>query len=362
MSKYNKEFNVANRNISLSDPAYFIADIAANHDGDLERAKDLIYKAKEAGAEAAKFQHFKAGEIVSAHGFENLDTQLSHQSKWDKSVFDIFKQSECCREWNDTLINTCAEAGIHFMTTPYDAEAVEMFAKSVVAYKIGSGDISWIENISHISSKQKPVFLATGAANMEDVDRAVAAILAVNPDIALMQCNTNYTGDDDNFNHINLNVLKSFTLRYPGMVLGLSDHTKGHATVLGAIALGARVIEKHFTDDNSRTGPDHGFSMTPKTWADMVERSRELEAALGNGIKRIEDNEIEPAIVQRRCLRAASNLSAGTILQKHHLIALRPAPELSIPPYDMDSILGKKIQIDLEEGETLYHKQLEDSQ
>ncbi|MBL4803073.1 MAG: N-acetylneuraminate synthase family protein [Emcibacter sp.] len=360
VNKYNKKIKVANRDISLSDLAYFIADIAANHDGDIERSKDLIWKAKEAGADAVKFQHFLAKDIVSAHGFDHLGGQLSHQSTWDKSVFDVYKQYECSRDWTDILINTCAGANIDFMTTPYDAAAVDMFADRVVAFKIGSGDISWIENITLIAAQQKPVFLATGAADMTDVDRAVTAILSVNPNLVLMQCNTNYTGDDDNFNHINLNVLKTFADRYPGMVLGLSDHTPGHATVLGAIALGARVIEKHFTDDQARTGPDHGFSMTPGTWAQMVERSRELEAALGDGVKRIEGNEIDPAIVQRRCLRAADDLAAGTILQQEHLRALRPAPENTVEPYRIDDVLNRRLCVNLKKGEALYLNQLEE--
>ncbi len=359
---YSKKIKVGNRDISLSDPAYFIADIAANHDGEIERSKELIWKAKDAGADAVKFQHFLAEDIVSAHGFKNLGKQLSHQSKWDKPVYDIYQQYECSRNWTDILINTCVEAKIDFMTTPYDAAAVEMFADKVAAFKIGSGDISWIENISLISAKNKPVFLATGAADMADVERAVNAILAVNPDLALMQCNTNYTGDDDNFNHINLNVLKTFATRYPGMVLGLSDHTPGHATVLGSIALGARVIEKHFTDDQSRTGPDHGFSMTPATWAEMVQRSRELESALGDGVKRIEGNEIEPAVVQRRCLRATGEISAGTILQKEHLTALRPAPENSLEPYKAEFILGRKLSVNLKKGEAVYLNQVEEDQ
>ena len=120
-------------------------------------------------------------------------------------------------------------------------------------------------------------------------------LLKNNREICLLQCNTNYTGSLENFKYINLNVIKSFSLMYPGIPLGLSDHTPGHTTVLGAIALGARVIEKHFTDDCSRIGPDHSFAMDPSTWVAMVEASREMEYALGDGVKRVELNEIETA-------------------------------------------------------------------
>ena len=133
--------------------------------------------------------------------------------------------------------------------------------------------------------KKKPVILATGASTLKDVDRAVKEIFKSNKDICLMQCNTNYTAENNNFNHINLNVLKTFKKRYPKIILGLSDHTFGHSTVLGAITLGARMVEKHFTDNNNREGPDHKFSMNPKSWKDMVDRSRELENSLGSGKK-----------------------------------------------------------------------------
>jgi sialic acid synthase SpsE len=194
-----------------------------------------------------------------------------------------------------------------------------------------------------------------------DVQRAVDALLAVTPNLALMQCNTNYTASIENFNHIHLNVLKTYATLYPDLVLGLSDHTPGHATVLGAVALGARVVEKHFTDDTTRTGPDHPFSMTPATWREMVDRTRELEAALGSPIKRVADNEQETVVVQRRCLRAAENLTAGTVLTDEHLVALRPAPRDAIFPYDLDRVLGMRVREDVPAGEALRWTMLEEA-
>ena len=137
-----------------------------------------------------------------------------------------------------------------------------------------------------------------------------------NKNICLMQCNTNYTGSLDNFNFINLRVLSTFRLMYPEVVLGLSDHTPGHSTVLGAISLGATVIEKHFTDDRTNIGPDHHFAMEPSDWFEMVERSRELEMAMGLGIKKVEENEKETVIVQRRSIRAKSTLKKGQQLSE----------------------------------------------
>ena len=131
-----------------------------------------------------------------------------------------------------------------------------------------------------------------------------------------MQCNTNYTADISNFNYINLNFLKNLKKKYPNLIIGLSDHTHGHSTVLGSIALGAKVIEKHFTLSNDLEGPDHKFSMTPKSWREMIDRSRELELSLGNGEKKIEDNEKETVVLQRRAIRAKKNLKKYFINKK----------------------------------------------
>ena len=161
---------------------------------------------------------------------------------------------------------TCDEANIDFFTSPYSLELVDYVDNYVPAYKIGSGDITWIEIIKKIASKNKPYILATGASNFDEVKNSVNEAISINPNMAILQCNTNYTGDIENFNYINLNEIKKYRKIFPNLVLGLSDHTPGHTTVLGAITLGARIIEKHFTDNNSRNGPDHLFSMGPKSW------------------------------------------------------------------------------------------------
>jgi len=258
-------------------PAYFIADIAANHDGSLDRAKMLIRLAKDAGANAAKFQNFRAQTIVSDYGFSHMNAQISHQAKWNKSVTEVYDSASIPFEWTPILKETCDTVGIDYFSSPYDFDAIDMLAPYVPAYKIGSGDITWIDACERIASKGKPVLLATGASNIGDVQRAVKAIIRINPQLVLMQCNTNYTAEDGNFDHIHLNVLKTYRNMFPNLVLGLSDHTHGYATILGAVALGARVIEKHFTDDNDRVGPDHPFAMNPESWAAMVDATRQLQ-------------------------------------------------------------------------------------
>ncbi|MDH5769374.1 MAG: N-acetylneuraminate synthase family protein, partial [Nitrospirota bacterium] len=201
--------------------------------------------------------------------------------------------------------------------------------------------ITWIELIRYIASKGKPTILASGASTLQDVERAISAMLEVNPEIALLQCNTNYTASLENFKYIQLNVLKTYRKLFPEIVLGLSDHTPGHTTVLGAVALGARIVEKHFTDDTSREGPDHKFSMDPRTWREMVDRSRELEAALGETTKNIEVNENDTVIAQRRSIHVTKNIEKGDVIQKSDLILLRPCPSDGIQPYEIDDVIGR---------------------
>lgn len=353
MLKPQRELVINGIHIGTSHPTYFIADIAANHDGDLERAKNLIYLAKEAGANAAKFQHFKAESIVSDLGFKTLGGQQSHQAKWDKSVFEVYQGAAVDLGWTPELKAACDKAGIAFFTSPYAFDLVDHIDPFVPAYKIGSGDITWLEIIEHIASKAKPFLLASGASSMDDVHRAVAAALKINPQIALMQCNTNYTGSQENFRYIQLNVLRCYREMYPDMVLGLSDHTPGHATVLGAVALGARMVEKHFTDDMDLPGPDHAFSMNPCAWREMVDRTRELELALGNGIKQIEGNEVKTVVLQRRSIRVARDLPVGTIIREDDLEVLRPCPADAMPPYRMSEVIGKRLRVDKSSGQHL---------
>lgn len=345
------EMFIRDRRIALDEPTWFVADISANHDGDLERAKHLIHLAAEAGADAAKFQNFRAEHIVSDHGFKNLGGQQSHQAKWKKSVFEVYQDAVLPWEWTAELKKTCDEAGIEYFSAPYDLAAVEMLDPYVNVYKVGSGDITWPQMLRAMASKGKPMLLATGASDMRDVQRAIDVIAEYGVPLCLMQCNTNYTGSLENFAHIHLNVLKSFALMYPDVVLGLSDHTPGHTTTLGAVAFGARVIEKHFTDDCSRIGPDHPFSMEPKPWREMVDRTRELELALGSAAKTVAVNEEQTVVLQRRAVRAVRDLAAGTVVTETDLESLRPAPLDAVFPYEIDRLIGRTLRHALPAGE-----------
>jgi sialic acid synthase SpsE len=347
------DIKIGSRSLGEPYPTYFIADIAANHDGSLKRALNLIRLAKQAGADAAKFQNFRAPHIVSDYGFRKLGGQLSHQAKWKKSVFEVYADYSIPFEWTPELKAACDEAGIDYFSSPYDFDAVDMLDPYVPAYKIGSGEIDWIEAIERIARKGKPVLLATGAADIGEVQRAVHMVLAVNPQLVLMQCNTNYTASLENYHHIHLRVLNTYRGMFPQVVLGLSDHTHGHAAVLGAVALGARVIEKHFTDDASREGPDHRFAMQPDAWAEMVANTRQLERALGSADKFIAGNEQDTAVVQRRCLRAARGIRAGEILSREMISVLRPAAPGAIKPCDIPGVVGLQAGIDIPAGQEL---------
>ncbi|WP_354689761.1 N-acetylneuraminate synthase family protein [Lentibacter algarum] len=356
---YSKELKINGRAISQTEPTYFIADIAANHDGDLNRALDLISRAKEAGANCAKFQHFNSETIVSPFGFSKKENMLSHQKNWEKSVTDVYDQYHTKKEWDQALVQQCKAVEIDFMTTPYNVDAIQRLDRFLPAYKIGSGDITNYSILQAVAKKGKPVLLAAGASTFSDVRDAIEVLLVDNEDICLMQCNTNYTADLENFKHINLNVLKSFATMFPGMPLGLSDHTPGHTTVIGAVALGARVIEKHFTDDCSRIGPDHKFAMDPVTWRNMVQATRELEFALGDGIKKIEHNELETVLIQRRACRLRRTKELGSILTVEDLEFLRPCEKDALSPMDFMKSKARKLTKSILAGESIRWGDLE---
>ncbi len=336
-----------NRVISRESRTYFVADIAANHDGSLDRAVHLIRLAAEAGADAAKFQNFKAETIVSNRGFMELQGKLAHQSTWKKDVVEVYREASIPLDWTTKLKEACEESGIDYFTAPYDLEYIEYFKSVTPIIKIGSGDITWLESLKAIAKTNNYIFLATGASTMEDVRNALKVLKKSRKPIVLMQCNTNYTGNAENVGHLNLRVLNTYSNEFPEVIIGLSDHTSGHLSVLAAVALGAKVIEKHFTDDTSREGPDHRFSLDSNSWKEMVKSTRLLESALGDGMKRIEENEKEAVIVQRRALRYREELKSGYKIQKNDLMALRPCPQNGISPFKIDTLVDKTLAIDV---------------
>ena len=340
-----------NATITNSSPTYFIADIAANHDGELERALNLIELAAKAGANAAKFQHFKAETIVSDVGFRKLGAGLAHQKQWEKSVIDVYRDAELPLAWTKQLRQKCAEVGIDFFSAIYDLDYLEDLSQLMPFFKIGSGDISWAGMLEKTAALGKPMFIATGASSMVDVQQAMELVSRFDIDLCLMQCNTNYTGERTNTKFANIRVLSEYRKHYPEVILGLSDHTSTHTTTLAAVALGATVIEKHFTDDRTRKGPDHAFSLDFKMWSEMVLQVRELEDSLGDGKKKVEENEHESQIVQRRAARVNKKIKKGETITSQDISYLRPCPKDAASPFDLfhrESVVAK---FDLEYGE-----------
>ncbi|GEM_PF-76609 len=385
----NLELPIGERKIGLNHPTYFIADIAASHDGDLEKAKDLIISAAEGGATAAKFQNFEARTIVSDYGFRALGQQQSHQASWSKSVYDVYDEAALPVEWTQTLKETCDKVGIDYFTAPYSAELTDAVAPYVAAWKMGSGDITWHDQIRKMCSDGKTFMMATGASTMDEVHGAVAAARACQDHFVIMQCNTDYTANlqeneeerNKRFQSINLRVLETYAREFPFCILGLSDHTHGADTVLGAVGVfDARVIEKHYTLDNNAEGPDHPFSMNPASWAGMIKQTHALEKeitqdmtfeqrietvghyvtdknaltlSLGDGIKRVEDNEKQTVVLQRRAMRAVKPLKAGHVIEAADFFPLRPAPQGSVAPYQFTPFIGKTLTRDIDEGDCL---------
>ncbi len=342
-----KRVKIGKRWIGNGEQVYIIAEIGSNFDRDKDRAKKLIDLAKDCGADAVKFQSFLADRIVSKKGFEGLKTGF--QSRWSKPVYEVYKSAEFPREWHEELLRYANNKGLDFFSSPYDIESIDMLDElGVTAFKIGSGDITWHEILQYIAKKEKPVILATGASTISEIDEAIRAIKSVgNENLVLLQCVTNYPS---HFENANIRAMKTMGEMFD-VLTGYSDHTPGMVVALGAVALGACIIEKHFTDDKTRKGPDHPFAMDGKDFKEMVDGIRALEKALGSPRKGLYDEEHETVILQRRCLRAAEDIQEGAEIRENMINVLRPSPENSMEPKYKKIIIGRKASRDITKGD-----------
>jgi sialic acid synthase SpsE len=339
-----KNIKIGNKLIGDQHPCFTIAEIGSNFDRSLAKAKRLIDLAIESGADAVKFQSFKAENLVNDDCFKNL--KIGYQLNWDKSVFDVYKNAEFPVEFHKDIFDYCQSKKIEFFSAPYDKESVDFLDKlGVKVFKIGSGDITWLENIEYIAKKNKPILLATGASDVFQIDRAMKVIRSAgNNQIVLMQCVTNYPAS---FNEINLKVLPMFREKFDCLV-GYSDHSPGTSVAIGTVAMGGCVIEKHFTDDKSQHGPDHSFAMDPKDFRKMVDDIRHMEKILGKPQKIIYDEEKPQYVSMKRGLKAKISVAKGTILKREHINVLRPCQENTVPADKLNEVLGKTLSIDLE--------------
>lgn len=329
------------RTISNTHPTYIIAEIGSNFDRSLKKAKLLVDLACEAGADCAKFQSFLPDKIVSKSGFGTK--RSGFQKAWRKSVYEVYQDAVFPRQWHEEILNHCKKRKIDFSSSPYDKEAVDLLVALKVPFiKIGSGEVSNLEFIKYVAKKGLPLFIGVGASTLGEIEDMVNTIRSTkNNKIVLMQCVTNYPSP---FEDANINVLKTLQSAFSTLV-GYSDHTSGFTVPLGAVALGARVIEKHFTDNKKNIGPDHPFALDPGEFHSMVHEIRNLEKALGSGVKTIYASEAETRILQRRSLYSAVKIDKGNKITAQMIASLRPAKGLS--PKFKSVFIGKIAQKDL---------------
>jgi sialic acid synthase SpsE len=349
MINFSKQIAFNDRLVGIDHPAYFVAEIGANFDNSLDKAKKLCDAAKEAGADCAKFQSFFSEKLVAPKGFQKMQLKGVHGS-WGRPVSEVFKDVEFPRDWHPIVKEHCDNIGIHFSTSPYDFEAVDLCMDLDLPFiKIGSGEITFLEMIEKIASKQKPIVLATGDATLSEIDEAVKVIESTgNKNLILLQCITNYPSMIES---ANINVLKTYQSAFD-VLTGYSDHSPGDVVILGSIALGGVFVEKHFTFNKEDKGPDHPHSMNVEEFKSMVSRVRQLEQAMGSTKKFVVEEECETVTVQRRGLYAAKDIPLGKAIDHSDLIELRPA--LGILPKYKSNLIGKKFKSHIEVGQPIY--------
>jgi N,N'-diacetyllegionaminate synthase len=325
---------------------FIIAEAGVNHNGSVDIAKKLIDAACEAGADAVKFQTFKA---------ENLVTKNAPKAKYQKettdngSQFDMLKKLELSLEDHVILKKYCDKKNIIFLSTPFDFESVDLLEEvGIRYYKISSGDLTNIPLLEYIAKLQKPMIVSTGMANLGETEMAVKTINKyMNKNLYLLHCTSNYPASYDD---VNLNAM--ITLRNAfKLPVGYSDHTVGIEIPIAAAALGAKIIEKHFTLDRRMKGPDHRASLEPDELKRMVGDIRNLERAFGDGIKRCNISEKNTKKVARKSIVAKTNLKKGQKLSFDNIAFKRP--EIGIKPVYANVMIGKELTRNLDKDEII---------
>jgi N-acetylneuraminate synthase/sialic acid synthase len=331
------ELHVNGRRIADDEPAYVVAEIGHNHQGDVEKAKALIHSARECGVEAAKLQK---------RDNRNLYTRALYESPYDNehsfgATYGEHREALelSTAEWLE-LREFSREEGITLFGTAFDEASADLLAElELPAFKIASADLVNTPLLRHIASLGKPIFLSTGGGTIEDVERAVDTILPINSQLCVMQCTAAYPVDAE---ELHLRVLETYRERFPDVVIGLSDHQNGIAMALVAYMLGARVIEKHFTLNHAWKGSDHAYSLMPEGMRRLVRDLHRVPEALGSGDKQRLPSEERPLEKMGKQLVAARDLPAGHVLAEGDLAARSPA-DGGLPPYELDRLLGRPL-------------------
>jgi pseudaminic acid synthase len=345
---------VAGRPVGPGHPCYVIAEAGANHNRDLDIAKQLIEVAATAGADAVKFQTYTAEGLYSRKtpNPKYLDERklLKQRESGDaETIWELIKRVEIPWEWHDELAAHAEKAGIHFLSTPFEEAAVDALERvGVPAYKIASYEVTHLPLIDYAARTGKPLLMSTGMASLGDIERALDTANAAGCDqIALFHCASSYPAP---FDILNLRAIQTLAQAY-GIPVGYSDHSAGHTADVVSVALGACLIEKHYTLDRTMDGPDHNFALEPDELTAMVTAVREAETSLGSPVKRVTDEEMDLYRLARRSLVAATDITAGTTVTREHIAVKRPG--YGIPVYELEAVLGRTATLDLEADEIL---------
>ena len=335
---------INNFNINKKSPVFIIAELSANHNGDKNIAIDTIRAAKRAGANAIKLQTYTADTLTIKSSKE--DFIIKSDSIWDGSTFyDLYKSAYTPWEWHEELFQVAADEGLICFSSPFDITAVDFLERlNTPAYKVASFEITDIPLIEYIASKKKPIILSTGIADDDDIKLALDACKRMgNYDIALLKCTSSYPAPID---EANLLMIKDFKEKF-NVITGLSDHTIGSIAPVVATVLGAKIIEKHFIIDRSIGGPDASFSMNEKEFTQMVKDVRNAEKSIGRIDYKLTEKQLKGKNFSRS-LYVVLDLKKGDILNEDNLKSIRPG--FGIHPKFYESLIGKKVNQDIEKG------------
>lgn len=327
-----------------------IAEAGVNHNGSLALAKQLIDKAVEAGVDIIKFQTFKSEKLVSKAA-KQAEYQQRNIGKKDEGQLAMLKKLELSQQNHEELIAYCNEKGIRFFSTAFDMDSIEyLHSLNMGLWKIPSGEITNYPYLRKIAQYHEPVILSTGMCELSDIEAAVKVLLEFGvqkEQITILHCNTEYPTP---FQDVNLKAMLEIGEKF-GVQIGYSDHTKGIEVPIAAVALGATVIEKHFTLDKNMEGPDHKASLEPDELKAMVSAIRNIEKALGSPEKKVSDSERKNIAVARKSIVAARNIRTGEIFTEDNLTVKRPGTGIS--PMRWEEVLGKKAIRDFAEDELI---------
>jgi len=325
-------------------PVIIIAEAGVNHNGSLEIAFDLVDAAKDAGADYVKFQTFRTELGISKDA--PLAEYQKNTSEKIETQFDLVKKLELSEDAHHRLIERCNERGIKFLSTGFDIPSLQFLnSLGMDFFKVPSGEITNLPNLREIAKFNKPIILSTGMADLQEIKDALEVLEGL--EVTVLHCNTEYPTPMDD---VNLRAMLTIGTEL-GVPVGYSDHTLGIEVPVAAVALGARVIEKHFTLDKEMTGPDHKASLDPRELKAMVKAIRNIEKALGSPLKRSSPSEAKNKAVARKSLVAATDIKAGEAFTESNVTAKRPGTGIS--PMSWDSVVGKVAKRDFRKDELL---------